>query len=235
MKQFEIQTDKPVLCHANVYIRTNYQWGIGWKNPADKDNFMKDIKENLPYGGFKPAGKDGLSFKLVNEQDPRQFIRCSPMELEYMGTKEGLAQLQKKVREGNFSSFEYIGTAMVKDVYDMSKQEVAAVFDKNKKVIRENIREQLAARPGMEKTDVVDNVFEAVRVLNTHDASYGVLWDAGETGYGKVSSVFNKMVKDKEITLDSEGKAQLAEKKLSLRPAVKTRVNTNDNEMGLFA
>lgn len=233
MKQFEISTAKPVLCHAVIYIRSGFRWGLGWKSPADKAAFMDEVQHKLPFGDFRFAGTDTLGATMTNIKDSRQFVRCDPMEIEYMGNREDLLKLRTVLRENKFSSFEYIGMLPVKDVYDMTKQELLAVFDKNKKIIKDNIREYITAHPGSEKGDVIDNVFESVRVLNTHDASYGYLWGPEETGYNRVGSVFQKMVKDKEIVLDAAEKVSLGERKRPLRPLVKAR-DSSAMDMGMF-
>ena len=234
MKKLEIKTNKPTLCHAIIYINSRYDWGLKWKSEEDKNLFKKEVAEKLTIGDFRVTGEGIVDSQiLTSESDSNQMIRCFPNEIEYVGSPEKFTELKGIVQRGECSSMSFLGVVGYQPVYDMTKEDITKTINSNRKTIRDNFKEYISTHPGTDKEDAVDNVFDTIRFLNTYDKSYSVLWGTDEVGYKKTSAIFDRMVKDKEIVLDNDGKAFVAEKKQSLRPVRKKQ--EKDVDMGLFA
>ena len=233
MKKFTIDTKKPLLCHASIYIRTEYSSGIMWQGKDTEKTLVEELKENLSSSNFVYSGKDFIGREIfVDKDDVRKRVFCFPSEIDYVGSPEGLDSIIQKFKQGKFSTSHYLGTVGKEDVYDMTREELVETLKNNRKIIKSNMKEYIASHPGSDKFNVMDSVFESVRFLNTYDASYSKLWDTAEMTYGKVVDVFNTMVKNQELTMDNENKVYLVEKKRVLRP--KTEKVKDDNQVNLF-
>ena len=213
--------------HADIYIRSAYQYGVGWGTEANgtssREAFREEINKKLPFGNF--TAWEGQ--KLVNS-DNKQYISCHPLMFSYLGTKDGLSQLESTIQTTHFESFSYLKTGEVKPVCDITKDELEDILDKNKEIIRANLKERVTQKPGSDIDRVIDDVFQAIRIYNTAERNY-LLMSPQELSYKKTVSVFNEMVKNKEIILNRDEHVLPARKRNPLRQK-KSVINTRGVE-----
>jgi len=126
-----------------------------------------------------------------------------------------------------FNTFFYVETGNIKDVYDLSKEQLTSILDKNEKLIRDNIQEVIKQNPGINAYKAMDTVFEYIRFPNTYDHSYFGFISSEELPCKKTREVFNKMVKNKEVLIDKDECLSLPVKKRSLKAKSKEAVSQN--------
>lgn len=204
MKPLQIEDKIPRLVQADICIHSAYQWEDGWKSKDDAAAFSAEISAKLPFGDFTKWDLSKTSSKLFNTEDERQYVYCHPMVLSYVGDSKGLSVLEEKMKRERFSSFSYIKTEGRKEIYDVSLKKLEEILDKNKDVIRENIRERVTEKQGSPEYRVIDDVFEACRIVNMAERNY-LFSTPQELSYRKVEEVFRDMVKNKEIVINKEG------------------------------
>ena len=215
MQKLLVDETTKQFVHADIYIRSAYQYDVGWgletNGNASREAFRSEVNQKIPFGDF--TAWEGS--KLVNT-DKRQYIYCHPLMISYLGAQDGLVQLENNVRTNRFESFQYLKTGEVKSVCDITKDELESILDKNKEIIRANIKERVTQKPGSDKDRVIDDVFQVIRIYNTAERNY-LLMSPQELSYKKTVSVFNEMVKNKEIILNRDEHVLPARKRNPLR------------------
>lgn len=240
MKQLIIDSDREILCTGSIHIRSGYDWEKGWSSEEEKNAFVHEVTRIMKAEGFTKFKDMHLSThigKFYHQNGSNHYMSVSPYFITYFGKKDGFKALEQGLmteKYGRMNTFDVLSVEPVKDVYDLAKEEVRAVYENNRAVIEDNIIECIKENPGIGKLEVLETVYEAIRFPNTGDKTEHGLscWGTNEAGYEKTVEIFNDMLKDKVIELKGSELVVAPEikkdKKISLKPK---RLFEKDKEM----